>query len=447
MADDPRSQSDTEELPDALSAFREARAVRREEDAVSVSRAGALLSLVRPPQLSAGEYRVATEEARELLGVEPVEPFALGREELAAELDELGAVGTSRFLRSEPQERRSADETGEGSAGVPAPTQIAHDLRELSEPQREAVDEAQTEAATELFGAHALAPGPGLGPRRRDPAAKLIAASLLDEDPLVQVAAAAAMLRVDNRNPIAEAVLDQATRGSDETAVLSRAILASDRRNEARVVQIEYPSGEPDPASDSTLIHGTWARRGRWWQPDGELYRYLRDEANVFPHLYRGPDPFRWSGYFSFRVWAEPKMDWNRQQAADSLAWWAHRRLGPRPDLIGHSYGGSLSMMATQAEKRVRGMVLLSPAVHERCLPDPSNYEQILHVTTKLDLVLLADFSKPRLLRSLPNVLGRRVKRKGLLGHSATHDESVWRDTGLTDYVKDEWLPSLAPRT
>lgn len=447
MADDPRSQSDTENLPDALSAFREERAARREQDAVAVSRAGALLSLIRPPQLSASEYRAATEEAREVLGVEPVEPFELDREELAAEFDELGAVGTAQFLRNEPQERSGTDETREGSEGVPAPPPMAQDLRKLSEPQHEAIDEAQREAATELFGAEQAALDAGRGPMRRDPAAKLIAASLLDEDPLVQVAAAAAALRVDSRNPVAEAVLDEATRHSDEIAVLSRAILASDRQDEDRVVEIEYPSGEPDPSADSTIIHGTWARHGRWWRPDGQLYQYLRDEAKVFPHLYKGPDPFKWSGYFSFRIWTNPKMDWNRQQAADSLAWWSHRRLSPQPDLIGHSYGGSLAMMATKAEKRVRGMVLLSPAVHQRCLPDSSNYERILHVTTKLDLVLLADISTPGLLRSLPNVVDRRVERKGLLGHGLSHDPRVWRESGLTDFVKDEWLPLLSART
>ena len=417
MADDSRSQSDTEDLPDALTAFREKKVEPREADPVSSSRAGALLSLIRPPQLDADDFRVATEEARELLGVEPVEPFELGREQLAAELDELGGAGAAQPLRNEPH------------------------ARELSEPQREAVNAAQREAATELFGASSAR-----GSGRRDSAAKLIAASLLDEDPLVRVAAAAATLRVDSRNPVAEAVLDEATRGSDEIAELSRAILASDRQDDARAIEIEYPAGEPDPAADVTLIHGTWARRGRWWRPDGTLYRYLRDEDEVFPHLYRGPDPFRWSGYFNFRLWTDPKTDWERQQAADSLAWWAQRRLSPHPDLIGHSYGGSLSMMATQAEKSVRGLLLLSPAVHRTCLPDPSYYERILHVRMKLDLVLLADFSRPGLLRSLPNVVERRLKRRGLIGHAATHDPRVWRESGLTDYVRDEWLPSLSPR-
>ena len=420
MTDDPRALRDTDDLPDAVEAFGAARAVRRDEDAVSVSRATALLTLVRPRHLEQSEYRVVTEEARELIGVESIEPLEPGREELAAQLQSLGESGAraARHMLSEVPDEP---------------------VRGLSATDRAAVDAAQSEAATELFqGARELT-----GP---DPAAKLIAASLLDEDPLVQVAAAAAALRVDRKNPVAEAILDRAARESDETAELSRAILTNDRRDEARVVEIEYPPGERDPAADSTLVHGTWARSGRWWQPTGDLYSYLRDEARLFPHLYRGTDPFKWSGYFAFRAWKEPKVDWNRRQAADSLAWWAHRRLTPEPDLIGHSYGGSLSMMATAEEKRVRGLILLSPAVHHTCLPDPANYEQILHVRMKLDLVLLADLSAPWLLRPLPRVTERVVKRRGLIGHSTTHDPRVWRESGLADHVRDAWLPSLGSR-
>jgi hypothetical protein len=445
MAEDPRSQADTNNVPEALESFLAERAVRREEPTVAVSRAAALLSLVRPGHVEDSEYRLATQEPRELLGVEPVEPFELGRERLVTELDELGEAGAraARLLRYEPSGRGITDEPGAEAQGEGASRRIMRDLGALSEPERDTVDAAQRDAATQLFRAE---PADRDVPRH-DPAARLIAASLLDEDPLVQVAAAAAALRIDRRNPVAEAILDKADREeSDEIAELSRAILTGDRQTEVRVIEIEYPAGVPDPAADSTLVHGTWARSGRWWQPDGKLHRYLRDDESLFPHLYRGPDPFKWSGYFSFRVWPKPKEDWNRQQAADSLAWWTYRKLKPDPDLIGHSYGASLSMMATQAEKKVRGMVLLSPAVHRTCLPDPANYQQILHVTTKLDLVLLADLSTPLLLRSLPNVTEWPVTRKGLTGHGATHDPRVWRESGLTDYVRNTWLPSLTPR-
>jgi hypothetical protein len=431
VAENPRSQSDTEDVPDALAAFRAERPARGEEEAIAVSRAAALLSLVRPRQTAPSDYRSATEESRELLRVEPVEPFDLGRDELATELASFGEPGTraAQRLRSE----RSVE---------PDPRGIMGELRAQTVPERDSLAEAQANAAAELFSDGAAERGMS----GRDAAARLIAASLLDDDSLVQVAAAAAALRVDSRNPVAEAILGEAARGSDEIAELSRAILANDRRSDSRVIEIEHPAGSPDPAADATLVHGTWARGGKWWRPDGSLFQYLQEEVGLFPHLYRGPDTFKWSGYFSFRLWAKETHDWNRQQAGDSLAWWAHRRLRPEPDLIGHSYGGSLLMMATQAEKRVRGLVLLSPAVHRRCLPNPAYYERILAVWTKLDLVLLADLATLSLLRSLPNATERRVRRRGLTGHSATHDPAVWGQSGLTDYLRDDWLPSLGPR-
>jgi pimeloyl-ACP methyl ester carboxylesterase len=274
-----------------------------------------------------------------------------------------------------------------------------------------------------------------------------VAAGLLDPDPLVQVAAAAATLRLDPGNPLADAILDEASATeSDEIAELSRAVLTTDRESERRRIEIEHPRGSPDPAADSALVHGTWARRGGWWRPDGRLHHYLCAEEALFPHLYRGPQPFEWSGYFSFRAWKRTSKDWHRQQAADSLAWWSHRKLLAQPDLIGHSYGGSLALLATQAEKQLRGVVLLSPALHRTCLPDPAFYERILHVTAKLDLVLLADLSNARLLSGFRDVTGWRVKRRGLLGHGATHDPRSWASSGLTEHVRSTWLPSLTAR-
>lgn len=194
------------------------------------------------------------------------------------------------------------------------------------------------------------------------------------------------------------------------------------------------------------LVHGTWARRKKWWRPNGELHNYLSVEEALFPHLYSGREPFEWSGYFSFRAWTPVRKDWDRQQAADSLAWWTHRKPVELPDIIGHSYGGSLALLAAQAEKDLRGVILLSPALHQTCLPNPRYYEQILHVTTRLDLVLLADLSDARLLRSCPRVTERAVRRKGLHGHGLSHDPSVWAQSGLTDEVRDKWLPALTPR-
>jgi pimeloyl-ACP methyl ester carboxylesterase len=115
--------------------------------------------------------------------------------------------------------------------------------------------------------------------------------------------------------------------------------------------------------------------------------------------------------------------------------------------MIGHSYGGSISMLATQVEKKVRGLLVLSPAVHGTCLPNPDFYEGILLVRMPLDLVLLADRSKPALLHELPRVTERILPRRGKTGHFETHDPAIWTANRLDEFVRDEWLVSLSDRS
>ena len=115
-------------------------------------------------------------------------------------------------------------------------------------------------------------------------------------------AAAAAALRVDAKNPVAEAVLNHAVHGdSDEIAELARAVLLADRVQDTRRIEIEQPSGSAEGTADAALVHGTWARNGRWWQPGAAFHRYLKSDAALFPNLYVGRRAFKWSGYFEFR--------------------------------------------------------------------------------------------------------------------------------------------------
>jgi pimeloyl-ACP methyl ester carboxylesterase len=449
MARDRQPDADTEDLPSAETAF-VTRGPTRDDDELAVSRAGALLSLVRPPGVSTTLFRSATEEAREILRLTPVEPG--DPEELDGQFETLGEPGRRALDARQYLERRrpasdGADAAEEGFEPVEGQASLASELRAAGPAERDLIEGVQMDVAQDLFATDVLGAQTG----RHDAATRLAAASLLDPDPLVQVAAAAAITRFDPGNRLAYAILDAESRyGRPEVAELSRAIIATGRGSETRRVEVEEPAGrrppEPEVAPDSVLIHGTWARYGKWWQPDGALHRYLSVEEALFPHLYAGRQPFQWSGYFSFRAWKPVKKDWDRQQAADSLAWWAHRKLVERPDLIGHSYGGSLALLATRTEKDVRGLIALSPALHRSTLPDPDHYERVLHVTTKLDLVLLADLSNVRILRTLPRIAEWAMKRTGLLGHGSSHSPALWARSGLTDEVRDSWLPGLTSR-
>src|SRR5205809_1051647 len=116
MAPDPRSDSDTEDVPTALSAF-EAQGADREDDAGASSRAAALLSLIRSKRLSMPAFRAATAEARELTGMEPVEPPEGARDRLREHWSALGPTGQRAVeLLAGFEARRTAELGGKGRA-------------------------------------------------------------------------------------------------------------------------------------------------------------------------------------------------------------------------------------------------------------------------------------------------------------------------------------------
>jgi pimeloyl-ACP methyl ester carboxylesterase len=440
MAPDPRAHDDTNELPAPLDAFSLAEPEQQEPTSAAVSRAATLLTLV-PPRVSAeAQDELAEREAIERLGIRPLRPFQIEKLEFESVLES----GSGRFFETALAlaRQRRVGETRKEAQGFAARMRFIPSTRGELDP----IEDMQRDASQELFASR-LGQGPGrdTSSAARVAATRLVVASMFDRDLLVRIAAAGVTLRFDETNPVAEGILEDASAAaSDELAEFARVALASFRRHLHRRIEIEdFRDGVYPPKPDAALIHGTWARRGDWWQPGNGLHRFLRDER-VFPELYSGPESFKWSGYFDFRTWSRlAARDWNREAAGQSLAWWAQSRLVHPPHFIGHSYGASISMLATNAGKRVRGLVLLSPAVHRTCLPDPANYGGAFVVRMPLDLVLLFDRSKISLLQSLPNITELVLPRQGLTGHSATHDPEIWRVNDLHLVVRDQWLPTL----
>jgi hypothetical protein len=427
MATESPGRTPSDELPQALDAF----VTRRPWPEASITCAATLLTLTPEPWTD-----FLVEETRQELNIPAVRTVD-DLDEVAYRLMErtgLGSIAGQSF--SEPRD------------------EMAYRRVVESLPNEEALSDTGFEPDPELisqqaFFAEAFLPQ-GSEESDRDSAAslaatRLAALSMLDPVPLVRVAGAAAVVRVDRENPLANLILADALRnGRDGLSLLAATVIARARGRRYRRVVIESDKANPPGRPDSVVVHGTWARRrGSWWRPDGIFNRFLRKER-VFPKLYCGVDPFEWSGYYHWRTRIPgTSIDWNRDQAAGSLAWWTHRELSEPPDVIGHSYGASISMRMTGLKKRVRGLVLLSPAVHETCLPDSTNYKGALVVRMKHDLVLLADRSRLELLFDLPNVEMKVLDGGGWLRHSRTHDPRAWRGNKLDLYVRDEWLPKL----
>lgn len=117
-------------------------------------------------------------------------------------------------------------------------------------------------------------------------------------------------------------------------------------------------SGNRPMATFITLVHGTWARRAKWIQPDSALARYLSD--NVAGPVHVTTPPFTWSG--SNRLSA-------RLKAAENLRRHLLDQVRDHPNdahyVIGHSHGGSVAAYAIQdcedLRVRVRLICLSTP--------------------------------------------------------------------------------------
>ena len=172
----------------------------------------------------------------------------------------------------------------------------------------------------------------------------------------------------------------------------------------------------------SLLVHGTWARFEKWWQPGGGFHDYLL--ANHVPDLYDQVNRYEWSGAWS---------DHARGMTAVELGGWlAARGIGRLDKLLGHSHGANVSMAATHGSAQAEQLVLLSCPVHaNKYLPDFSHVVDVVSFQVHMDLVVLADggnlkFRHPRI---------RDVTIPVWFKHDASHDEGVWDRYSLDSHL------------
>lgn len=259
-------------------------------------------------------------------------------------------------------------------------------------------------------------------------AAALFEASLHDPNEVVRVAAAIAYLDAA-ADPLT--LLPPLVKGtwSDDPVVreLAATGLARFAPDHPRLAELQAPAaseGEGEPSHTSLLVHGTWARSGRWWQPGGDFHAYVSNE--VPPHLYSvplysQPDRFDWSGGWSDAARA--------LGAQDLVAWVGQRGLGGL-DLFCHSHGGSVAMLATHQGLDVGKLVLLACPVHRhKYLPDFTRVGEVVSIRVRLDLVILADGGGQRFRDA-------RIREEVLplwFDHSASRDPAVWRKHQVPD--------------
>jgi hypothetical protein len=249
-------------------------------------------------------------------------------------------------------------------------------------------------------------------------AAALLEVALRHPHELARVAAAASYVpaAADPRRAIA--LLERGVRSRDALIrdVAATALARLDPRHAAltKLLEPRARRSRRRRSHTSLVVHGTWARTQGWWQPpNGDFWCYYH--AQVDPTLYGAADRFEWSGGYS---------DAGRAVAGTDLHAWVEQHNLDGLDLIAHSHGGSVAMLATHAGTRVGRLILLSCPVHwPQYTPDFTRVDRVISVRVHLDLVILADGGGQRF-------HDNRIEEHVLplwFDHSASHDVGTWQ--------------------
>jgi len=249
-------------------------------------------------------------------------------------------------------------------------------------------------------------------------AAALLEVSLRHPQELVRVTAAASYVPITTDPAPALAILERGARSRDTLTrdVAATALGRLDPRNPALAPLLEPRRRRSSLRRSHTalLVHGTWARTNSWWQPpNGDFWSYYH--AQVDPTLYGAADRFDWSGGYS---------DAARALAGNDLHTWVDGHGLDGLDLIGHSHGGSVIMLANQAGTHIGRMILLSCPVHwPKYTPDFMRVGRVISIRVHLDLVILVDgggqrFNHPQIEEHVLPIW---------FDHSATHDPANWQ--------------------
>lgn len=257
-------------------------------------------------------------------------------------------------------------------------------------------------------------------------ASDLTTAALNSESPLVRVAAAASafdfLIQVDRAWKILTEALDSAdTLVRDVAAVVVGRLAGDHPELTDRFAHPGTTSTEPEDVHTTLIVHGTFARREEWWQPDGSFHKYLK--ATHRPDTYSAADRFDWSGLYSHSA---------RVRAAADLSSWVARHQGDGLDIVAHSHGGNVGLLATMSGQKIRMLVLLSTPAHlSTYRPDWKNVSRVVCIRVHMDLVVLAD-------RGRQSFQDKRIEQHVLplwFAHSASHDPRIWDKYNLGDWL------------
>jgi pimeloyl-ACP methyl ester carboxylesterase len=251
-----------------------------------------------------------------------------------------------------------------------------------------------------------------------DTAAGLLEMCLAHPRQLVRIAAAHAYLPITDDPARCIRILVAGTRSADrlerELAATALARVQPEhpalRRLSRRGVRLARVRRR---AETIMLVHGTWASDAEWYKPNGSFHGFIKP---LRADLYGQADFFRWTGGYS---------DGARNQGALDLKAWVDQRNEHGLDLMGHSHGANVMMLATKFGLTTGKLVLLSCPVHvNKYFPDFTKVTKpVVSVRVKLDLVILADQGGQRFRH--PDI--KEIVLPIWFDHGTTHEAATWQ--------------------
>jgi len=208
------------------------------------------------------------------------------------------------------------------------------------------------------------------------------------------------------------------------------------------------------------LVHGTWSGdfknndAPQWWEPGSGFAGFLAKQgldASAF-------EPFRWSGDLTGLArlfpwnWFKPLQSRDWEAGAQALRYLLEPRGCPVPfsqrNLIAHSHGGQVAILAAASGLRIRRLVTVSTPVRadmvDAIAKARPNIERWMHVydpTLKDRMQVLGEIGDGRLgwKRSFP-AADVKVSMAGA-GHSGVLTQPewfpLWKIRGLVDFFDE----------
>ena len=217
--------------------------------------------------------------------------------------------------------------------------------------------------------------------------------------------------------PLAASTVQDMTMNVHGTEAVSEAIQAA-----------PAPLTAPTVQDMTIIVHGTRAATETWWRQGSPFWNYI---DGIVGNVYAGPDPFSWSGAYKHAA---------RLQAAQELLSWVHAHPATNLQIIAHSHGGNVCLVASRLGLNIRKLINLGTPIRLEYLPDLNVIDVLHNVFSTGDRVQTPAGTIPNR-RADGRTLGDSVKTanhratddgKGRNpGHSDLHEPATWSNSNL----------------